>query len=66
MIRNKFDLYYHQFLLKDDYLETKEKLLKKESDLKEELSKDNYYAEIIERLEVELKKIDELLGVEIK
>lgn len=52
--------------IKDDYLETKEKLLKKESDLKEELSKDNYYAEIIERLEVELKKIDEVLGVEIK
>ena len=52
--------------IKDDYLETKEKLLKKELDLKQELSKDNYYAEIIERLETELKKIDELLGVEIK
>ena len=52
--------------IKDDYLETKEKLLKKENDLKVELQKDNYYAEIIEKLEEELKKIDEVLGVEIK
>lgn len=52
--------------IRDDYLETKDKLLKKENDLKVELQKDNYYGEIIERLEEELKKIDEVLGVEIK
>ena len=52
--------------IRDDYLETKDKLLKKENDLKVELQKDNYYGEIIERLEEELKKIDEVLGVAIK
>ena len=53
-------------LLQSEFLIEVMKLLKKENDLKVELQKDNYYGEIIERLEEELKKIDEVLGVEIK
>lgn len=44
----------------EDYLN---KLIKRKSDIEEELSKDNSYIDIINDLEIRLNKVDERLGV---
>ena len=52
--------------LKDDYLDTKNNLIKKQNDLINELKKTNPYEVVIEKLENELEQIDKLLGVDKK
>lgn len=52
--------------MKEDYLETKNKLIKKQNDLIIEVNKTNPYEVVIEKLEEELEQIDKLLGVDKK
>ena len=52
--------------MKEDYLETKNKLIKKQNDLIIEVKKTNPYEVVIEKLEEELEQIDKLLGVDKK